>query len=416
MRFNLNPQQESIANKAKWWFKYSSEQTFSITGGAGTGKSYLLAAILERLNLKDDEILPMAYTGQACSVMRKHGLPSACTCHSGLFSPVKCVEHDIYGQIKMNKQFNVPIVKWNFIPKDFTDSKIKLIILDEAFMIPLRFKKFIDATGIKVSATGDPGQLPPVADEPAYLIDGNVYHLTELMRQSENSPIVYLANRARNGLPIETGFYGNSVLVIYDDELNDDMLARSSMILCGKNNTREIINNHIRKNILKINVDYPLMGERIICRKNNWDFVVDGIPLVNGLVGTVITPPSIDRFDGELLILDFKPDILNLPFNDVKVNYKYLNASNKEKESLKINPYLQGERFEFSYASTVHLSQGSEYDCGIYLEEFMNKNLQNALNYTGITRFKQKMIYVKKRPKTWNFYNPSNLDINNVLL
>lgn len=415
MLFTLNNQQAYIADQVEWWFKYSSEQTVCITGGAGTGKSYLLAAILQRLNLKDDEILPMAYTGQACSVMRRRGLPSACTCHSGLFTPIKTVEYDSNGQIKMNKQFNIPLVKWNFVAKDFTNSNIKLIILDEAWMIPKRFKKFIDATGIKVIATGDPGQLPPVADEPAYLIDGTIYHLTELMRQSENSPIVYLANRARNGLEIEPGMYGDSSLVIYDDELNNDMIARSSIVLCGKNNTREKINNIVRHDILGINVDYPLMGERIICRKNNWEMVVDGIPLVNGLVGTVITPPDIGRFNGEQFVLDFLPDMLSNPFMGVSVNYKYLNATNKEKESLKMNPYLRGERFEFAYGSTVHLSQGSEYDCGVYIEEFMNRDIQAALNYTGITRFKQKMIYVKHRPKFWDFYMPNNPQIDNIL-
>ena len=401
--FTLNNQQAFIAQKVEEWFYHSSEQTISITGGAGTGKSYLLAAILERLHLTPSEILPMAYTGQACSVMRKRGLPSACTCHSGLFSPVQIIVKDEFGRPKMDKQFNVPIVKWTFIPKDFSGSGIKLIILDEAWMIPKRFKRFIDDTGIKVIATGDPYQLPPVADDPAYLIDGTVYHLTELMRQSENSPIVYLANRAKSGLEIECGMYGNDALVIFDDELNDDIIARSSIVLCGKNDTREKINKRVRENILNIRVDYPLRGERIICRKNDWEFSVDGIPLVNGLVGTVVSPPDIGKFTGELLTLDFLPDMLEHPFREVAVNYKYLNASNKEKEKLKMNPYLKGERFEYAYGSTVHLSQGSEYDAGTYIEEYMRPDIQPALNYTAITRFKQKLIYVKHKPKFWNY-------------
>lgn len=399
----LNKEQQIAADAAVNWFYHSPEQTFQIEGPAGTGKSVVISEILSRLNLSVDEVLPMAYTGQACTIMRKRGMPKACTCHSGLFTPVKTIVKDEFGRAKINKTFNVPLVKWSFIPKDFTNSNIKLIILDEAWMVPKHFKQHIDNTGIKVLATGDPGQLPPVGGEPGYLTSGIIYHLTELMRQAENSPIVYLANRARIGLNIETGMYGNNVLVIFDDELDNDIISRSNVVLCGKNATREFINTKVRKEILNIHTDYPIFGERIICRKNNWDREVDGIHLVNGLTGTVITPPDIGRFNGNTMLIDFLPDLLNIPFNRVEINYKYLNASHQEKEALKLNPYLEGERFEYAYASTVHLSQGSEYDCGTYVEEFLRSDMQNALNYTAITRFKHQMIYVKHRPKFWTF-------------
>ena len=399
----LNKGQQIAVDAAVNWFHHSSEQTFCIEGPAGTGKSVVISEILSRLNLSDDEVLPMAYTGQACTIMRKRGMPKACTCHSGLFTPVQKVMKDSHGNIMMNKTFNVPLVKWSFIPKDFTNSNIKLIILDEAWMIPSHFKRHIDDTGIKVLATGDPGQLPPVGGDPAYLISGTVYHLTELMRQAENSPIVYLANRARHGFPIETGMYGNDVLVIFDDELDNSIIAKSNVVLCGKNATREYINNVVRDQILNIHTDFPVFGERVICRKNNWEREVDGIHLVNGLTGTVITPPDIGRFTGYVMRIDFLPDLLDVPFTNVDINYKYLNASHKEKESLKLNPFLEGERFEYAYASTVHLSQGSEYDSGTYIEEFLRSDMQNALNYTAITRFKHQMIYVKHRPKFWSF-------------
>ena len=399
---NLNNRQQTFVDMAVDWFYHSSSTLLQLAGYAGTGKSVVISEILNRLQLHDDEVLPMAYTGQACTIMRKRGLSNACTCHSGLFIPVQEVEKDQYGNIKMNKTFNIPIITWKFIPKDFSTSRIKLIILDEAWMIPKRFRKFIDDTGIKVIAAGDPGQLPPIGDEPGYLVDGSIFFLSELMRQSEDSPIVYLANKARNGEYIEPGLYGNDVLVIFDDELDNEMLSRSDVILCGKNATRESINNKVRHEILGVSTDFPIFGERIICRKNNWGKTVEGIPLVNGLTGSVITPPDIGRFNGEILYLDFLPDLISSPFINVDINYKYLNASYQEKELLKTNPYLIGERFEYAYASTVHLAQGSEYSAGTYIEEFMRADIQNMLNYTAITRFKNKLIYVKHKPKFWS--------------
>ncbi len=396
----LNERQQKFVDLAVDWFYNSSSTLLQLAGYAGTGKSVVISEILRRLNLSVNDVLPMAYTGQACTIMRKNGLSNACTCHSGLFFASKEVDI-IDGHRNIDSTFNAPLLKWKFVPKDFSNSFIKLIVLDEAWMIPKRFKKYIDDTGIKVIAAGDPGQLPPVADEPGYLIDGDIFFLTDLMRQSVYSPIIYLANRARNGLPLEPGLYGNEALVIYDDELDNEMLSRTDIALCGTNRTRDELNSTIRNNILGISVDYPMIGEHIICRKNNWEKTVDNIPLVNGLVGTVIRQPSVSDFDGEVFSIDFLPNMSRLPFTDLKVNHRYINSNHNDKELLSRNPYLSGELFEYAYASTVHLSQGSEYSSGVVIEEFMNRNIQNALNYTAITRFKNKLVYVKHKPKTW---------------
>ena len=251
-------------------------------------------------------------------------------------------------------------------------------------------------------AAGDPGQLPPIGGKPAFLMDGIICRLTELMRQSKNSPIVYLANRARNGEPICPGVYGNSVFVIFDDELNNEILSRSHIVICAKNATRDYLNNRVRHEILHKFSNYPDYGERIICRHNNWDKSVGNIPLVNGLVGTVISPPDVSRVDKDTLKLDFLPDLTNEKFSNLEINIKYLNMAYKDREFYSRNPYFQGEQFEYAYASTVHLAQGSEYLCGTYIEEAMNPQLVKAANYTAITRFKQQMVYVMHKPKFWS--------------
>lgn len=398
----LNALQQEFVDIAVDWFHNSSSTLLQLAGYAGTGKSVVISEILRRLDLTQDEVLPMAFTGQACTIMRKRGFKNACTCHSGLFNMIKTPITDIKGNVKIDKQFNTPMYKISFVPKDYrSNANVKLIILDEAWMIPKSFRKYIDDTGIKVIAAGDPGQLPPISQDPGYLVDGDVFFLTELMRQSELSPIVYLANRARNGLPIEPGMYGNDVLVIYDDELDNRILSNAGIVLCAHNTTRELFIDTIRHQILGINNPTPMLGERVICRKNNWEREIDGIPLVNGLTGTVISPPDIGRFDGITLGLDFQPDMTDAPFLDLKINYEYITSNYKRRQELKMIPYIQGDFFEYAYASTIHLAQGSEYYSGIYIEEPTRSDTQNALNYTAITRFKNKMIYVKKRPLSW---------------
>jgi len=402
MAITLNQGQQYVCDSVVDWYNNSSGTLVNIIGPAGTGKSVVLNAILEKLKLKAHEVLCMAYTGQAAIVMRTKGMPTACTCHAGLFEAVREIVTDANGKPVMDKQFNVPVMKWVFYPKNLKSLGIKLIIIDEAWTVPRRFRGYIDATGIKVIAAGDNGQLPPVKDDPAYLVDGPTYQLTELMRQSESSPLIYLANRARAGFPIDYGLYGNSVLVISKEELDNTIIQNSGIVLCGRNSTREEMNIRVREEILHQYHDFPAVGERLICRKNNWEKTIDGISLCNGLIGSVLSPPNIGVFDGETFKLDFLPDLLSIPFTGLDINYEYINArSVQDREAIKASRWTDGELFEYAYASTVHLSQGSEYDNGIYIEEPIGGGIQNNLNYTAITRFRRKMIYVKTTPKYW---------------
>ena len=396
----LNEGQQKVSDAAVDWYWNSSDTLFQFDGKAGTGKSVVLNDIVSRLMLKPENVLPMAYTGQAAIVMRTKGMMGACTCHSGLFEPVEePLIDNVTGKVVMDEQFNVPITTMRFIPKSFFNTNIKLMIIDEAWTVPKSFRKVIENTGIKTIVAGDSGQLPPVADEPAYLVDGKIYHLDQLMRQNADSPLIYLANRAREGKPIEIGQYGYTT-VIYDDEVNDMMLSFANIVLCGKNKTRDYVNKYSRHNIYGFDTDYPMYGERLICRKNNWKKDVDGISLANGLVGTVSRPPSIDNYNDKLLVLDFKPDLLDNSFINLKINYDYLNAPyGPLKDQIKNSKFAKGEMMEYAYASTVHLSQGSEYRFGVYFEEFLSPTIQSNLNYTAITRFKSSMVYVKRRPR-----------------
>lgn len=391
-----NEGQQKLINEAVDWFHNSSEQVFQFAGKAGRGKTFVLLKIVEALGVPLDQIACMSYTGCASLVMRTKGLTGAKTNHSWLYNPVEGYKYDKSGIILKDNYLNRPLTELHFIPKPLEG--IILMIIDEARTTPLHMKAEIESRGIKIIACGDVSQLPPVADEPAYLVSGKIHMLTECMRQAKDSPILYLAERAINGYAIQPGYYGNC-LVIYDDELTDEMIKCSDIVLCGKNNTRDLINKKVRRDILNIKTDLPACGEKFICRKNNWKEELDGINLTNGLVGTVINSPGIQRFDGKTFGIDFKPDILNSYFEDLKCDYNYLIAPFEQKKYLKNDRYSLGDKFEFAYAITTHLSQGSEFNNGIYIEEYLSKEIQPNLNYTAVTRFRDGMIWVKRRRK-----------------
>ena len=401
--FKLNECQEYITNLAVQHFLHGQDQVFEFTGRAGTGKSVVLHEIVERLNLKPHEVLPMAPTGQAAIIMRTKGFKNACSIHSSLFEFVDVIETDSTGRPIIDKYYNTIKTTRQFRPKTHISPDIKLMIIDEGYMVPEYLKSVILKFGVKVIVAGDKCQLPPVKANAAFLYNDNILELTELMRQCKDSPIVYLAERARQGLPIHCGKYGNNVIVLNERDLTDDMIKKSNIVLCGTNSTREAINSHIRYDIFGINNTLPVYGERLICRKNNWNVQKDGIALANGLVGTVTSMPNVACFDGKIFNIDFTPDILNKSFTNIECDYKYFIADPRDRDRIKNDKYSKGNKFEFAYCSTTHLSQGSEYKGGIYIEEHLGGNMQNNLNYTGITRFKDYLIYIKKNKKKYYF-------------
>ena len=399
----LNKGQQEIHDKAVEWFKYGSDQVFQIEGAAGTGKSVLIYKILESLGLHTVQYMPMAYTGQASIVMRTRGFTTARSIHSSLYEVV--LEYD---SNKINEQFGIPTKRYTFKKKSFIDPNVRLFFIDEAYMVPDWMVKDILSFGIKVLVCGDSNQLPPVGGKPGFLVNGKIHRLTQLMRQAEDSAIVYIAMRAMRGEPIHAGMYGNEVLVINDTDFIPSMIGYADCIACGTNKTRDTMNSYIRQIAGFSGSELPRFGERVICRNNNWNSVQDGIALANGLCGTVLSNPDASAFNGKVFNMHFKPDLVNTIFYDVPVNYEYFTASFDEKTDIKNTKmrWMMGEMFEFAYTLTTHLCQGGEYPNGIYIEEFMRPQLQNQLNYTGVTRFKNSLIYVKKTNKY--IYIPNN--------
>ena len=393
-------QQERVIQEGVDWFKNSSEQTFEIAGEAGTGKSVVLNEIIRRLGLEDFEYMPMAFTGQAAIVMRLKGFTKAKSIHSSLYKLIIVPKVDENGNIMMDSKLNIPITTKKFIMKDVSDISplVKLFVIDEGYMVDANMRKTIESFGRKVLVAGDDGQLPPIGGDPGYLTGYGVHRLTDLMRQAEGSPIIYIAHRARQGLPIHCGIYGNNVLVIDDVDLRPQMIAMSQSIVCGTNYTRDMMNKFVREQLRGIHSDLPAHGERMICRDNNWDIERDNISLANGLIGTVVNMPSVYGFDDKhkTFVIDFVPDLWPVKFENIKVNYEYYKAPYEERKVLKLNKWSKGEKFEFAYATTAYLTQGAEFHTGMYIEEFLRPNVQNQLNYTGITRFKNNLIYVKK--------------------
>lgn len=400
-KINLTPKQQKIVNEAVNWYYNSPEQIFQFAGNPGTGKSVVMNAIIQAIGLKEDAIAPMAYIGAAAINMRLKGMKNAKTIHSWIYEPVETPILDGDGNIVYNQYFNRPEVRMSYRLRSLPE--IKLFAIDEGGTVPLKMRNDILSSGKKVLVAGDLDQLPPVSDTPAFLTDGRVYVLDEIMRQAKNSAIIYLCQRAKHGLPIHTGVYGNEVVVLEEKDFEviaPQIFRTAGVVLCGKNETRSKYTDIIRHQILGKTSVLPDMGEKVICRKNDWRMSSGGINLTNGLCGRVMNQPDVSSFDGKCFKINFMPDLNPVPFIDVPVDYEFFTADNARRKDMKAFNYCNGEAFEFGYVQTVHLAQGSQWRTGVYFEEFLPSN-NNQLHYTALSRFQSKCIYVKKNRKYW---------------
>ena len=245
MNIELTDEQKSVIKAAVHWFHYSSDQVFEYSGPAGSGKSLVMHAIIEALNLEEYEYAAMAYTGSATTVMKINGFVNARTIHSSLYKPVEINYIDPYtGE---NKK------KVEFMYVGLNSDVVKLICIDEGSMVPFHMGHDLFRTGIKILVCGDLNQLPPVKDTELFLKDpSRVHFLTKIMRQAKYSAIVEFSQRILYNEPIEPGDYGDLIVIPRDlfEQYEDQILPRYNILICGLNKTRDYYNYHIRKDIL----------------------------------------------------------------------------------------------------------------------------------------------------------------------
>jgi exodeoxyribonuclease-5 len=66
------------------------------------------------------------------------------------------------------------------------------------------------------------------------------------------------------------------------------MLLNADMIITPTNASRARYNKYIREELRGIESDLPVIGEKLICRKNNRNRIMgDNVYLVNGMLGYV---------------------------------------------------------------------------------------------------------------------------------
>ena len=375
----------------------AGEKFTTISGYAGSGKSTLVRFIVEALNVDEERVCYCAFTGKAAEVLRRKGNKNVCTLHHLLY------EH-------------IPKPAGGFFRRPKPRLDYDIIIVDEVSMAPKTLMDLLFTYRVYVICLGDPGQLPPIdKDEDNHLLDNPHVFLDEIMRQAQESEIIRLTMKIRNGETIDY-FNGNEVKIIPKKELVTGHLLWADSILCANNITRHHINEQMRQ-ILGYEGELQ-SGEKVLIKRNYWfDLNEDGDSLVNGTLGIVKNPfnsfiqiPSYiknDRHNIPTIMAEFIPEyeggktfgILNFdkdfllkeePCLDWRVSYQL------GKMQQKIGDIIP-KQATYGYALTTHAAQGSQWSKVLVLEEDFPFNKKEHIQwlYTACTRPEHQLVIVR---------------------
>lgn len=372
------------------------EKFITISGYAGTGKSTLVRFIIEALDVEESKVAYATYTGKAAEVLRKKGNKNAMTLHKLLYD-------------------SIPRQGGGFIriPKKSLGG-ITIVVVDEVSMVPKTMIEMLLAHKIFVIFLGDPFQLSMIDKNQSHsILEKPHVFLDQIMRQAEESEIIRLTKKIREGESIDF-CNGNEVMIIPRKELVTGHLLWADNIITATNATRYGINKQMRE-LLGYTGDLQA-GEKIIIKRNYWDDCnEDGDALVNGTIGIVnnvfesfIQIPGYiknDRHRIPTLMAEFTPDGSKTfgtiafdidfmknetPCVDWRVAYQIGRLKNKIGDILP-------KQATYGYALTCHASQGSEWDKALVIEESFpfDKKEHARWLYTAATRAAIKLVLVR---------------------
>lgn len=372
----LTAEQETLVKRLKDWYK-GDRQWFSYTGAAGTGKTTVIKAFIEELGI--ERYHACAYVGKAVTVLSRHGLPAS-TIHSMIYNVIWVPVLDAKGE-PIIKDDGKPKMRVEFGLKPYIKGDPQLLIVDEATMVNDDLAEDILSFGIKTVFVGDNNQLPPVFGVSSVMLNPDFW-LTRIMRQAEGDPIIYLSQKVLNREYIKYGQYGKSSVRPYIN-LGSNYVNYDS-IITATNRARDDINYHIRHNVLGIQSDLPVMGDKLICRQNNWDRSIEGnIYLTNGMIGHV-TDVNRSLASHRYMSINFQPEISDEEFFNLMIDSAYIRKSYDERKEHGFSSY---EKFEYGYAVTCHAMQGSSAPRVLYYDQwFHDAELTKKIRYTAITR------------------------------
>ncbi len=443
-----NDQQTAIKKIAEFIFNPKSEEVFLLKGYAGTGKSSLIGTLVKTMTQFEQKTVLLAPTGRAAKVFSLYSDESAYTIHKKIYRQKSM--SDIGGSFSLTNNLH----------------QNTLFIVDEASMISnesgensfFGTGRLLDdliefvysGNNCKLLFLGDSAQLPPVKQNisPAmdsyelqtYGLDVVESTLTEIMRQDEESGILYNATLLRKAL--DSGATSNYPQLVMNNFADVERISGNDLIeeisscysrdgveetivISRANKSVNIFNNGIRNSVLYREEELS-NGDLLMVTKNNYfwlkeeakvDFIANGefvevlrIRSEREMYGlrfcdVVLYHKNYDLEFDAIINLDslhsersgdsYKQS--NMLYNALMEEYSNIGSKRDRYKQIKNNVYFNALQVKYGYAVTCHKAQGGEWknvfvDLSYINPDHLGDNFYRWL-YTSITR-STKMLYL----------------------
>ena len=243
----------------------SKDYKRALIGAAGTGKTFLVRALLLNSTLSYSLIGLSAPTHKACRVLGE-------SIHiSGI--KVNTIQSDL------GLRLNFDIDKFDpnnppFDPKGkIKIGNYKLYIVDEASMINSRLCMFLEKTCVsnkcKIIFIGDDSQLAPVGEKYSSAFRNiKSYSLKQIVRQGEDNPVSYLLDLLRYDINHKTYKFLNHIQR-FKEQFNADYTKGYQV--CDANTFNQIVYNNFNDEELTRNVDYAKVISYTNLNVSSWN-------------------------------------------------------------------------------------------------------------------------------------------------
>ena len=426
-------------------------KAFILLGYAGTGKTSMMAALVQAYKELQQKVVLLAPTGRAAKVLSRYAHTPAYTIHKFIYRQKKLGEEvfSLNDNLYKNTLF---IVDESSMISGIRDNQTfgSGILLDDLV------KYVYSGDGCSLLLLGDNAQLPPIGTElsPAlreeymakYSLNITTHTLTEVARQALDSGILsnattlrHVALNPHNSVGKDMWGYlqqsadlemiSGSDFIEKIEESYRDIGAEQTIILTRTNKRTNIYNQGIRARILWREEEIE-NGDRLMVSKNNyfWTEKYENLPfLANGDMLEISRLRNIREMygfhfaDAQLRALDYdweidaviwldtlhsdSPEMNNglhrELFGRIAEDYPEL-AHNRKKliETIYQSPYYNALQVRFAYAVTGHKSQGGQWK-HVYIDPYKGGELHADEEgfyrwlYTAVTRASEKVYFIK---------------------
>lgn len=442
-------QKKVVENLSEYLSSPDYSSIFILNGYAGTGKTTLIAALVQVLRDMKVPCELLAPTGRAAKVLAQYSGATAHTIHKRIYRQRTNADYESKYSLDINRHTGcVFIVDETSMLSDHTSDGQ---VFGSGSLLEDLISYVRSGRQCRLILVGDDAQLPPVGADRSPALDtatmrsyGDVAYssMTDVVRQDADSGILYNATMLRQML--ERGDCDIPHIDLHYPDIEsidggeflerlEDAYARygcdETIVITRSNKRANRFNEGIRRYIRSAEEQIE-SGDRLMVVKNNYYYTerIENSPMSFIANGDIASLKRIRRFedfygfhfadavlsfgdygDTEIeckILLDTltseSPSLTREQsrqlFDEVEKDYTDIKSRLKRFREIRENPHYNALQVKFAYAVTCHKAQGGQWravfvDRCLFGDEPMTRDMLRWL-YTAVTRATERLYLV----------------------